>query len=211
MDRVFKIIFYGVLGLFFVFVIYMTTVMYISPRQDLQKRGFIPCTETLVYNITGCKPGQMMCPLECLWQDMQCNVRIVADGFVLWRKGKQERPWSNYLFEPKNVETEDELYVGAQNAEDTYESDAANLFIAAKRQELEKAKERQLNQDDSIILNNPEELNKIAVDLRYISKDEEQNPSSEDISDESLIGEIPENTTDDRTKEKLLQEEENEE
>ena len=116
MDRVLKIIFYSVLGLFFVFVVYMTTVMYISPRQDLQKRGFIPCTETLVYNITGCEPGQMKCPLKYLWQDMRCNIRVIADGFVLWSRGKQERPWSNYLFEPEVIEDENAV---AENVEAT--------------------------------------------------------------------------------------------
>ena len=184
--------------------------MYISPRQDLQKRGFIPCTETLVYNITDCKPGQIKCPLQYLWQDMQCNVRVIADGFVLWSRGKQERPWSNYLFEPEVIEDGNELYVGTENAEDTFDNDAADLFIAAKQQELEIAKERQLNPDDNVILNNPEALNKIADDLRYISKEAKQNQHSGDISDEALIGNISGSPTDNETTENLLQGKENE-
>ena len=210
MDRVLKVLFYSVLGLFFAFVVYMTTVMYISPRQDLQKRGFIPCTETLVYNITDCKPGQIKCPLQYLWQDMQCNVRVIADGFVLWSRGKQERPWSNYLFEPQVIEDGNELYVGTENAEDTFDNDAADLFIAAKQQELEIAKERQLNPDDNVILNNPEALNKIADDLRYISKEAKQNQHSGDISDEALIGNTSGSPTDNETTENLLQGKENE-
>ena len=168
MDRIIKIIFYGCLGLFVAFVMYLTVVMYISPRQDMQKRGFIPCTETLVYNITSCEAGKIRCPLKYLWQDIRCNVRVIANGFGQWVKGTQPRPWSNYLFVPVTEETENEIYVGSERAEDTYDQDATALFIATKQQELEAAKDRKINADESVILNNPEELNKIADDLQYL-------------------------------------------
>ena len=41
MEKFFKLLYYYGLGIFVFFVVYLVTVMFMSPRQDALKRGFI--------------------------------------------------------------------------------------------------------------------------------------------------------------------------
>lgn len=136
----------------------MSVMLFVAPRQDALKRGFIPCTEQLVYNISACESGKMSCPLKYLGQDMKCNVEVVLEGFGAWIKGEQERPWSNYLFEPvAEAEIDDELpYVGSV-AQDMQDLEAQRKFVEEKLAELEAAKNRQLELKDDVLVTNPEE------------------------------------------------------
>lgn len=100
MEKFFKILYYYVLFLLVFFVAYLSLVLTISPKKDAQKRGFIPCTETFVTEVSDCMPGSIGCTFRCLWKDTKCNATVVLNGFGAWLNGLQSRPWSNYLFEP---------------------------------------------------------------------------------------------------------------
>ena len=98
MEKFFRLVYYYCLSAFVIGVIYLSVMLFIAPRQDALKRGFIPCTEKLVIDITSCQPGKISCPLKHLWQDLKCNTKVVFGGFGAWVKGEQKTPWDNSLF-----------------------------------------------------------------------------------------------------------------
>lgn len=100
MEKFFKILYYSGLSFFVFFVAYLSVMLSISPKKDLEKRGFIPCTEKFVLEAGACEKGSIGCTFGCLWRDTKCNAVVIADGFGLWIQGLQSAPWSNYLFEP---------------------------------------------------------------------------------------------------------------
>ena len=150
MQKSFKILFYTFLGLFCGGVIYLTAVMFFSPRQDIKERGFIPCTKQLVINLQKCKAGSIGCPFKLLATDMWCNINVVYRGAADWIVGKQPTPWANYLFEP-------EIYYDAANAQaDETISNLQHDFIEQKQKELEEAKHRQLKINPDELLQDPD-------------------------------------------------------
>ena len=157
MEKCLKIIFWTVFGLLFFGVVYLTTVMYLSPRQDAEERGFIPCTKQLVLALQNCRAGKLGCPLKLLVKDMGCNIGVVGTGVADWFAGKQPTPWANYLFEPKFVATDDEFAAETTSNDGIDDIKAQSMFIEQKLQELEEAKHRQLNITPSELLQNPEQ------------------------------------------------------
>lgn len=158
MERFWKLLYYYCLGGFVISVVYLTIMLFISPRQDALKRGFIPCTEKLVIDISACPRGEISCPLKHLWQDMKCNSSVILGGFGSWIKGEQSTPWENYLFEPKAVaEIDEEDPYDGNVAKDMDEMEKQRLFIEAKHAELEEAKNRQLQLNENVIMSAPEE------------------------------------------------------
>lgn len=80
--------------LFFILVI-------LSPREDLQKRGFIPCTESMVLGMKTCPTTDKYgCMFGKIIENSWCDITIIGQGFKLWVSGEQNAPWSNYLFTP---------------------------------------------------------------------------------------------------------------
>jgi len=77
-----------------------------SPKQDLQKRGFIPCTEALAENLYNCK-NEKWCAVKAILNNTYCDLKVVAKGIDLWAKGSQPTPWSNYLFSPELYQDEE--------------------------------------------------------------------------------------------------------
>lgn len=174
MDRIFQYLYYIVLSALLGFVIYLTAMLYISPRQDAQERGFIPCTKELVYELSGCERGKLGCAAKHLWRDMKCNVGVIYAGAKMWIKGEQTTPWANYLFEPileaKEVQIQ---YIG--NATDDMQNTEKQYFsVQQKQRELEAAKHRQFNIDLDVIATDPE---------NYIPESKTLPPSAEDNID----------------------------
>ena len=81
-------------------VVYFVLV-FVSPRYDLQRRGFVSCTEELASNVESCGRNSTLCTMGAIWADNVCNMQIIAQGFQNWINGEQETPWSNYIFEPE--------------------------------------------------------------------------------------------------------------
>ena len=189
MERFLKLLYYYCLGFFAVCVIYLTTMLFMSPRQDALKRGFIPCTEQLVIDISVCERGKILCPLKYLWQDTQCNVKVVFNGFGAWIKGNQKTPWENYLFVPKAVaETDEELSYEGSVIEDMNDLEAQRLFIEKKYDELEAAKNRQLNLNEEVVISDPEQIMSTS-DEKLVKEVVIQEEIPADISDEVFIDE----------------------
>lgn len=111
----------------------------ISPRQDSEKRGFIPCTQEMAEGMLSCPAeGQYRCMFGHVLKNSWCDFKIVGQGFKLWFEGKQKAPWSNYIFTPKIAED------NAENAEEMqqFRQDNPNLkleleYMKKLNQELE--------------------------------------------------------------------------
>lgn len=157
MEKGLKIVFYTVFGLLFFGVVYLTIVMYLSPRQDAKDRGFIACTKQLVIALQDCPAGKLSCPFKLLAKDMACNIGVVKTGALAWVKGEQPTPWANYLFEPEQDMTDDEPAAENKPSKRIDGLKAQSQFIEQKLRELEEAKHRQLNIQPSELLQNPDQ------------------------------------------------------
>lgn len=101
-----------------------------SPRQDIHKRGFIPCTEQLVENFTACN-GKTLCMCGTVLQNTHCDFKVIFQGFGNWMDGQQPTPWANYIFEPVLLEEE-------EMTEDLQEFYDNNPDLDQQMQELKK-------------------------------------------------------------------------
>ena len=90
---------------FLCFVLFILVL--ISPRQDAQKRGFIPCTENMAEEIMACENNKVLCLLKAVLANSWCDIKVIGQGMSDWAKGNQPYPWSNYIFVPKIVQNED--------------------------------------------------------------------------------------------------------
>lgn len=185
MARFFHLLYYYLLGLLVFFVVYMVTMLVLSPKQDLQKRGFIPCTEQFVLNVAECNRGEMVCPLKYLWQDTMCNASVILEGFGSWIKGKQNAPWSNYIF---SAEKDENTEYNGDVAADMADLEAQSQFTERKIEELEAAKKRSLNLREDVLLSSPENL----FDGETVEQNEPviEEKNTGDISDEAFMEEI---------------------
>ena len=177
------------LGAFVLFVVYLTVVLAISPKQDRQKRGFIGCTEQLVIDVTSCERGTILCPLKYLGHDMKCNTSVILTGLGAWFRGQQSTPWENYLFEAEPLETADSDY-DSKHIENMEELEHQRQFIKFKQQELDAAKNRSLNLRDDVLMSEPEEILPEDEKSTVILPDDENIPT-EDISEEAFMDDIP--------------------
>lgn len=82
-----------------VFCILFILVM-LSPRQDMQKRGFIPCTEAMAEQLLSCE-NKVFCSLSAIIQNSWCDMKVVGRGVRDWAKGQQATPWENYIYTPE--------------------------------------------------------------------------------------------------------------
>lgn len=91
---------------FMVFMIEFFLVVF-APHQDLHNRGFVPCTITMAEQIETCGKGKF-CILKAVSDNYICDGKVIVSGFSDWIKGKQQRPWSNYMFDPVIDDKEDD-------------------------------------------------------------------------------------------------------
>ena len=92
-------------GIFVTFLVLIGMVVsilvFISPKQDAKRRGFIPCTENFVISFNSCdKDSQYTCLLKEILKNSWCDAKVIGEGMSLWVKGEQSAPWSNYIFKP---------------------------------------------------------------------------------------------------------------
>ncbi|MBQ8784482.1 MAG: hypothetical protein IJZ59_00370 [Alphaproteobacteria bacterium] len=71
-----------------------------APHYDLQKRGFVPCTDAMAEDVANCS-GKSFCVMKAVTKNMVCDTKVIGHGISEWVKGKQSRPWSNYYFIPE--------------------------------------------------------------------------------------------------------------
>ena len=188
-DKIFKFVYVFSLTVIVSFVLYMMTVLIISPKNDLKQRGFIACTRELVLKLGECESGQMGCVFSSFYKDVACNSGIISKGFTDWLKGNQSTPWANYIFEPEWQEESENPYLG--NPETDMENMAFDReFMRQKEQELEDIKNRSLKADETVIISDPE--TEIEPDGEEKSEPETVEETKQNIDDEALIGEIGE-------------------
>lgn len=122
----------------------------LAPRYDMQRRGFIPCTEALAQNLQSCpQEGKYRCILEGIMQNSWCDAKVIGSGFKLWLGGKQPAPWSNYIFKPElpsgenpKDELDDEFYAPGNHPElDLLKLQQLSDIIDKNNAELEKRQE----------------------------------------------------------------------
>lgn len=203
MNKFLSLLYYFLIGIFVLFVVYLTVMLAISPKQDRQKRGFIACTEQLVLDVAECERGSVVCPLKYLGHDMACNTAVILDGFGAWLRGRQPTPWANYLFVAESPEVTDEDF-DSSHIENMDELEQQRQFIQHKQQELDAAKNRSLNLRDDVLMSAPEEIlpedEKSAVTLP-----DDANAPTDDISEEAFTDDIK--TVEQNTEEKKQDEE----
>ncbi len=188
MNKFLNLLYYFLLGAFMLFVVYLTVMLAISPKQDRQKRGFIACTEQLVLDVAECERGSIFCPLKYLGHDMACNTAVILDGFGAWLRGRQPTPWANYLFVAESLEATDADF-DSRHIENMEKLEQQRQFIWHKQQELDAAKSRSLNLRDDVLMSAPEDIlpedEKSAVTLP-----DDANAPTDDISEEAFIDDI---------------------
>lgn len=188
MNKFLSLLYYFLLGAFVLFVVYLTVMLAVSPKQDRQKRGFIACTEQLVLDVAECERGSIGCPLKYLGHDMACNTAVILDGFGAWLRGRQPTPWANYLFVAEPLESLDEDF-NSNHIENMEELEQQRQFIQHKQQELDAAKKRSLNLRDDVLMSAPEDIlpedEKSAVTLP-----DDANAPTDDISEEAFTDDI---------------------
>ncbi len=77
-----------------------------APHHDVLNRGFSPCTETMAQKVADCG-SKGLCVIKAVSANAFCDSKVIGRGLVLWIKGEQPRPWSNYLFVPEYPQEEE--------------------------------------------------------------------------------------------------------
>lgn len=133
---------FGLLGGIVIFVFMSVFVLVLlSPRQDAQNRGFIPCTRRLAEKLLDCpEDRKIRCLFGAITRNTWCDMKVIGRGFSGWLSGKQPAPWSNYIFIPESVRDE------------TFDKDAEAEYLknnpspAAEMQKLQKLNEELENE-----------------------------------------------------------------
>lgn len=94
---------FGLLSSSIVFLgFFLFLLVLVSPRTDVQKRGFIPCTEAMAEGMTSCPQSrQYRCMFGYILKNSWCDIKVVGTGLKLWAKREQKTPWSNFIFVPE--------------------------------------------------------------------------------------------------------------
>lgn len=124
----------------------------VSPRQDVQKRGFIPCTEALAQNLLSCsQENKYSCGIKHILANSWCDIKVIGRGWKDWWQGKQASPWSNYIYEPQHsdsVEENDEFYAEYKAKGISPELDMQNLIKMSQELDEKIAREEKEKQDE---------------------------------------------------------------
>ena len=92
--------FHTFIGLMLFVFITIAILVLLSPKQDMQGRGFVPCTEKMIENLFDCNQ-KLLCSAGAVVENNFCVSKVIGLGFSDWLKGNQPLPWSNYIFEPE--------------------------------------------------------------------------------------------------------------
>ena len=82
-----------------IFVVVLVIVI-IAPKQESKQRGFVKCTQNMVSQLIDCDKA-VLCSMKAIVSNTLCDIKVINTGISKWLKGEQERPWSNYIFEPE--------------------------------------------------------------------------------------------------------------
>lgn len=125
------------LGLFFIEFL----LVLFAPHQDLQNRGFVPCTYQMAEQIEICNRGKL-CVLKAVIQNYICDGQVIITGFSNWLQDKQQHPWSNYMFVPDLPQ-----YDAEDGIEEYYQSNpdigSEMADLKQKHEDLESKKDEQ--------------------------------------------------------------------
>lgn len=80
-----------ILSLFMLAYLLVFVLVLLSPRYDVQKRGFIPCTEAMAERLIDCDNGAW-CMLKTIVRNGWCDAEVISGGFRMWLRGEQKRP-----------------------------------------------------------------------------------------------------------------------
>jgi hypothetical protein len=119
----------------------VVTVLLLSPKQDVDNRGFIPCTKALMDNLFDCD-RKILCSIKAVLTNTKCEISVIHDGIKLWINDKQDYPWSNYIFEPKlpsSAYIDDEAVKEYLKEHPNVKADMENLHLLRKDLENENA------------------------------------------------------------------------
>ncbi|MFV0626195.1 MAG: hypothetical protein ACK5N8_02450 [Alphaproteobacteria bacterium] len=94
------------LSLFVSFFILVFVLVLISPKQDVQKRGFTICSENFVDEVSLCQKSYG-CVLKAVLGHGYCTAKTVVVGAENWILGEQQTPWGNYMFSPQSLANEE--------------------------------------------------------------------------------------------------------
>ena len=83
-----------ILSLFMLAYLLVFVLVLLSPRYDVQKRGFIPCTETMAERLIDCDNGAW-CMLKTIVRNGWCDAEVIGGGFRMWLRGEQKTPCLN--------------------------------------------------------------------------------------------------------------------
>ncbi len=134
-----KHLFFTVICLLTLLYFLFLSLIFFAPKVDTLDRGFTVCTKSLIDEIYTCQNKQYLCVIKAILKNNICDFKVVKDGLILWIEGKQERPWSNYFFEPSIMQAE----ISNDQVADGYDLDSLSTLkemetLNKKRIELEK-------------------------------------------------------------------------
>ena len=85
-------------SVFMAYFLLVFIMVAISPRTDIQNRGFIPCSHEQTEKIINCTKNKALCVIHSAVRGNFCYMKVFNLGLWKFLSGKQSRPWSNYLF-----------------------------------------------------------------------------------------------------------------
>ena len=88
---------------FFIFIGFAILVM-VAPHSDAKMRGFTPCTYNMAKNLSASPQVKMRDVFSQINKTYWCYLGVIYEGGKNFFTGKQESPWSNYLFESEIIE-----------------------------------------------------------------------------------------------------------
>lgn len=136
-------------SLFVLWVLAVFILVLFSPRQDVQGRGFIPCTETMADEMLVCEKNKALCMLKAIVKNSICDMNVVAKGFGAWVVREQSTPWSNYLFESEIPEDDD--FDNAAKAEYLKNNPAMEAEMSELKQLNEEIENEQMQQQQELL------------------------------------------------------------
>lgn len=130
-----KTLFWTFATLFVSVFVILAVLLVISPKVDLENRGFVSCTNKFIKDIEICsvkesKYRMIVCGFEAVTDNTLCDFKIVGEGISKWAKGKQKTPWENYLYEPKLPVTKNDMF---DNSADKIDPEFEKLVLEHKK------------------------------------------------------------------------------
>ena len=144
MNLIKKYWFATIIGILLVFFGLLVGALILSPKQDLQNRGFVKCTQNLIDELSFCN-RKIGCTIVAISENTWCDIKVFVLGFAGWINKNQPTPWSNYIFEPELPisqyvdEAEHKEYI-KQNPDTDKEIEKLNIL----RKELENEQNDQI-------------------------------------------------------------------